>query len=118
MNKGAALLTSQAHGISVPDIELADATTLRTGDTARTLRTLSRETDMTVLGTDRRPDRHGERFGSISFHTAAISKCAATVVPPTSLKQKAGLSSAPTVPSTRPLRWNEQPWKRSAYARI
>jgi nucleotide-binding universal stress UspA family protein len=91
MNQGAALLASQAHRVSVPDIELTVATTLRTGDTARTLRTLSREADMIVVGTDRRPDRHGDGFGSISFQTAAISKCVVTVVPPTSPEQKAGV---------------------------
>lgn len=64
MNQGAALLASQAHRISVPDIELTVATALRTGDTARTLRTLGGRHDR--RRNRQAPGQTGEGFGSVS----------------------------------------------------
>ena len=46
---------------------------------------------MVVVGTDRRPDRHGEGFGSVSFQTAAISNCVVAVVPAAGDEDRSGV---------------------------
>ena len=81
MNQAAELLAAEARRVSALNPAIPVTTTLRTGETARTLRRLSEDSDMVVVGTDRRPDRHGEGFGSVSFQTAAISNCVVAVVP-------------------------------------
>lgn len=42
---------------------------------------LSEKAEMVVVGTDRRPDSHGEGFGSISFQTVVLSRSTVAVVP-------------------------------------
>lgn len=81
MNQAAELLAAEAQRISALNPSVPVSTTLETGETARALRRLSRDSDMVVVGTDRRPDRHGEGFGSVSFQTATISNCVVAVVP-------------------------------------
>ena len=91
MNQAAELLAAEARRVSVLDSAVPVTTTLRTGETARTLRRLSGDADMIVVGTDRRPDRHGEGFGSVSFQTAVISHCVVTVVPPAGADGRTGV---------------------------
>lgn len=85
------LLARKAQLTAALDASLAVTTTLMTGDTARALRSLSRDAEMIVVGTDRRPDRHGEGFGSVSFQTAVISSCEVTVVPAAGADDRAGV---------------------------
>lgn len=82
-DRAAELLAAEAHRVFALNPGLTATTSLRTGETARALRLMSRDADMIVVGTDRRPDRHGEGFGSVSFQTAVISHCVVAVVPPT-----------------------------------
>ena len=81
MNQAAELLAAEAHRVSALNPAIPVTTTLGTGETARALRRLSGDSEMVVVGTDRRPDRHGEGFGSVSFETATISNCVVAVVP-------------------------------------
>jgi nucleotide-binding universal stress UspA family protein len=81
MNRAAELLATEAQRVSALYPAVPVSTTLGIGETARALRRLSADSDMVVVGTDRRPDRHGEGFGSVSFETAAISNCVVAVVP-------------------------------------
>ncbi|MHA7224035.1 universal stress protein [Arthrobacter sp. RHLT1-20] len=81
MDRAAELLAAETHRVAALDPEVPVTTILRTGETARSLRRLSGDTDMVVVGTDRRPDSHGEGFGSVSFQTATISNCVVAVVP-------------------------------------
>lgn len=91
MNQGAELLAEEARKVSALHPAIAVTTTLRTGETTRTLRALSKDADMIVLGKDRRPDRGGGGFGSVSFQTATISNCVETVVPPAGADGRAGV---------------------------
>ena len=81
MDRAAELLAAEAHRVSALYPEVPVSTTVGTGETARALRRLSGDSDMVVVGTDRRPDRHGEGFGSVSFQTATTSNCVVVVVP-------------------------------------
>lgn len=89
--QAAELLAEEAHWVSALDPAIAVTTTLSTGETGRVLQRLSLDADMIVVGTDRRPDRHGEGFGSISFQTAVISNCVVTVVPATGAADQSGV---------------------------
>jgi len=80
-DRAAELLAAEAQRVSELNPAVPVSTTLGTGETARVLRRLSADSDMVVVGTDRRPDRHGEGFGSVSFQTATISNCVVAVVP-------------------------------------
>lgn len=91
MNRAAELLAAEAQRVSALDPAVPVSTTLGTGETARTLRRLSGDSDMVVVGTDRRPDRHGEGFGSVSFQTAAISNCVVAVVPAAGDEDRSGV---------------------------
>ncbi|MCX2749609.1 universal stress protein [Arthrobacter sp. MI7-26] len=62
-----------------PSLEVL--TTLSSGEPAETMRKLSADAEMVVVGTDRRPGNHGEGFGSVSFQIAVISHCAVAIVP-------------------------------------
>ena len=91
MNQAAELLAAEARRVAALNPALQVTTTLRTGETARVLRRLSEDADMVVVGTDRRPDRHGEGFGSVSFQTATISNSVVAVVPTTGDEGRAGV---------------------------
>ena len=91
MNQAAELLAAEAHRVAAQNPALQVTTTLRTGETARTLRRLSEDADMVVVGTDRRPDRHGEGFGSVSFQTATISNSVVAIVPTADDEVRAGV---------------------------
>ena len=85
------LLTRKAQLATALDTSLQVTTTLLTGETVRALRVLSRDAEMIVVGTDRRPDRHGEGFGSVRFQTAVTSRCDVTVVPAAGATDRAGV---------------------------
>jgi nucleotide-binding universal stress UspA family protein len=73
----------------VPSLDVV--TTLCSGEPAESMRTLSMDAEMVVVGTDRRPDSHGEGFGSVSFQIAVISQCAVVVVPTFSTQESTGV---------------------------
>lgn len=54
---------------------------VQTGETVQVLQRLSEKAEMVVVGTDRRPDSHGEGFGSVSFQTVVLSRSTVAVVP-------------------------------------
>lgn len=91
MDQAKDLLDSEAERVSAlfPAVEVV--TTRRTGEPAQSMRMLSGDADMVVVGTDRRPDNHGEGFGSVSFQIAIVSNCAVTVVPATAAQDGAGV---------------------------
>ncbi|UVJ41571.1 universal stress protein [Arthrobacter sp. CJ23] len=64
---------------------------LSVGEPAESMRTLSAEAGMVVVGTDRRPDSHGEGFGSVSFQIAIISHCPVAVIPAPSTREASGV---------------------------
>ncbi len=76
-------------GALIPSLDLV--TTLSSGEPAETMRKLSADAEMVVVGTDRRPDNHGEGFGSVSFQVAIISHCAVAVVPASSTHESSGV---------------------------
>ncbi|WP_423184529.1 universal stress protein [Arthrobacter sp. NyZ413] len=75
------LLRSEAKGLVELNPSLDIVTTLGSGEPAETMRTLSADAEMVVVGTDRHADKHGEGFGSVSFQVAVISHCPVVVVP-------------------------------------
>ncbi|MFK4299209.1 nucleotide-binding universal stress UspA family protein [Arthrobacter sp. GAS37] len=85
------LLKSEASRAAVRVPSLDVVTTLCSGEPAESMRTLSVDTEMVVVGTDRRPDSHGEGFGSVSFQIAVISQCAVVVVPAASTQESTGV---------------------------
>jgi len=91
MNQAAELLAAESRRVAALNPALQVSTALRTGETALTLRRLSEDADMVVVGTDRRPDRHGEGFGSVSFQTATISNSVVAVVPTTGDESRVGV---------------------------
>lgn len=72
-----------------PSLEVV--TTLSSGEPAETMRKLSADAEMVVVGTDRRPGNHGEGFGSVSFQIAVISHCAVAIVPAPSKGESSGV---------------------------
>ncbi|UKA64526.1 universal stress protein [Arthrobacter sp. FW306-04-A] len=85
------LLNSESARIAskIPSLNLV--TTLCAGEPAESMRTLSADAEMVVVGTDRRPDNHGEGFGSVSFQIAIISYCAVAVVPSAAMTEASGV---------------------------
>lgn len=85
------LLKGEAARIVAMIPSLDVVTTLGSGEPAETMRRLSADAEMLVVGTDRRPDNHGEAFGSVSFQVAIISQCAVAVVPASSAPESSGV---------------------------
>lgn len=54
---------------------------LRTGNTPRVLRELSKNASLVVVGTERKGHVEGEFFGSVSLQTAALGLCPVAVIP-------------------------------------
>lgn len=70
--------TARLTGL-IPSLTIDAA--VRTGETVQVLQRLSEKAEMVVVGTDRRPDSHGEGFGSVSFQTVVLSRSPVAVVP-------------------------------------
>lgn len=85
------LLSGEQARITARFPSLALVTTLSSGEPAQSMRLLSSDADMVVVGTDRRPDGHGEGFGSASFQIAIISHCPVAVVPASSAREAWGV---------------------------
>ncbi|WP_028267016.1 universal stress protein [Arthrobacter sp. MA-N2] len=85
------LLKGEAARVAARIPSLDVVTTLNSGEPAETMRKLSAGAEMVVVGTDRRPDNHGEGFGSVSFQIAVISHCAVAVVPAPSPHESSGV---------------------------
>ncbi|MEZ2391358.1 universal stress protein [bacterium RCC_150] len=85
------LLKGEAARLAGLDPSLDVVTTLASGEPAETMRRLSADAEMVVVGTDRRADIHGEGFGSVSFQVAIISRCAVVVVPLSSIEAPSGV---------------------------
>lgn len=84
LNSESARITAQIPAVDV-------VTTLSAGEPSESMRRLSADAEMVVVGTDRRPDNHGEGFGSVSFQIAIISHCAVAVVPSASAGAGSGV---------------------------
>ncbi|WP_284981689.1 universal stress protein [Arthrobacter sp. efr-133-TYG-118] len=85
------LLNSESARISAQIPALDVVTTLSAGEPSESMRRLSADAEMLVVGTDRRPDNHGEGFGSVSFQIAIISHCAVAIVPAPSRLESSGV---------------------------
>lgn len=85
------LLNSESARISAQIPALDVVTTLGAGEPSESMRRLSADAEMVVVGTDRRPDNHGEGFGSVSFQIAIISHCAVAIVPAPSKHESSGV---------------------------
>ncbi len=85
------LLKGEAARVTARFPSLGVVTTLSSGEPAETMRKLSADAEMVVVGTDRRPGNHGEGFGSVSFQTAVISHCAVAIVPARSTRESSGV---------------------------
>ena len=117
MNQAAELLAAESRRVAALNPAIQVSTALRTGETALTLRRLSEDADMVVVGTDRRPDRHGEGFGSVSFQTATISNSVVAVVPTTGDESRVGVVAGTdgSADAAEAVTWAAS--KRSAWAR-
>ncbi|WP_442542548.1 universal stress protein [Arthrobacter sp. KN11-1C] len=85
------LLKGEAARVTARFPSLEVVTTLSSGEPAETMRKLSADAEMVVVGTDRRPGNHGEGFGSVSFQIAVISHCAVAIVPAPSTLESFGV---------------------------
>lgn len=85
------LLNNESARIAAQIPALDVVTTLSAGEPSESMRRLSADAEMVVVGTDRRPDNHGEGFGSVSFQIAIISHCAVAVVPSASAGAGSGV---------------------------
>jgi nucleotide-binding universal stress UspA family protein len=75
------LLDAEGHRIASLHPGLEIVTSCRAGETVAVLLVLSQAAEAVVLGSDRRPDRRGEGFGSISFQAAVLCRGPVVVVP-------------------------------------
>jgi len=64
---------------------------IRAGETVQVLQELSDGAETVVVGTDRRPDFHGEGFGSVSFQTVVLSRSTVVVIPDIGLEDRHGV---------------------------
>lgn len=76
-----ALLDAEADRLSSLMPMLNIETVIRAGETVQVLQELSDGAETVVVGTDRRPDFHGEGFGSVSFQTVVLSRSTVVVIP-------------------------------------
>lgn len=86
-----ALLDAEADRLSslIPLVNIE--TTIRAGETVQVLQELSDGADTVVVGTDRRPDFHGEGFGSVSFQMVVLSRSTVVVIPDIGLADRHGV---------------------------
>lgn len=85
------LLDAEADRLSSL-IPLANIETIiRAGAIVQVLQELSDGAETVVVGTDRRPDFHGEGFGSISFQTVVLSRSTVVVIPDIGLADRHGV---------------------------
>lgn len=85
------LLDAEADRLSSL-IPLANIETIiRAGEIVQVLQELSDGAETVVVGTDRRPDFHGEGFGSISFQTVVLSRSTVVVIPDIGLADRHGV---------------------------
>lgn len=91
MARARELVDAEAARLSglIPSLNIDAA--VQTGDTVQVLQQLSEKAEVVVVGTDRRPDSHGEGFGSVSFQAVVLSRSTVAVVPDTDPADRHGV---------------------------